>query len=227
MKRAARVGVTGKIASGKSTLARMMRAEGFDIIDTDSLAKELMLSDAALKKSIVQLLGPSAYTAKGLDRAFVAREVFGNEPTLRALEALVHPAVTAELEKRFAAASPGSIVGAESALILQSNLGRLFDYIVLVESSDEDVLARLQRVGKISEDDARKRLADQAYNSVRKENVDITLQNSGSEQEFGKRARGAIDLLKLLSGRDLPDVALHAITEEEEEEDIPESPEFS
>lgn len=215
MKRAARVGVTGKIASGKSTLAAMMRESGIEMIDTDLLAKELMVTDNEVRSAIVDLLGEQAYNAQGLNREFVAREIFGNDDKRFALEAIVHPAVTEELERRFSEAPAGSIVGAESALILQTDLPLIFDYIVLVDATDDVVLNRIKNAGKQEEADARQRLEDQAYASIRRDEVDITIQNSGSREEFEKRATAVVVLLKALSNRDLPEMPLHAIEEEE------------
>ena len=74
--RAIRIGITGKIGSGKSTLARLMAARGTTVIDTDSLAKELMERDPALRKAITALLGAQAYREDALDRAYVAGRIF-------------------------------------------------------------------------------------------------------------------------------------------------------
>ena len=197
-----------------------MREAGIEVIDTDSVAKQLMESSDGVRKLVTDLLGAEAYAGGTLDRAYVAKQIFGNGEKRLALERIVHPAVTTELERRFAAAEAGSIVAVESALILQSPvLVDLFDYIVLVDSPDEAVIARALSSGKLTEEDARKRLNDQHYSGVRRDAVDITIQNGGTMEEFVRRSKGVIELLKLMAMRDMPEVPLHALAEEEEFEE--------
>lgn len=218
MKRATRVGITGKLASGKSALAELMRKAGMEVIDTDQLAKDIMQSDPHVREQIIQLLGASAYNASGLDRAFVASEIFSDDVRRHALEAIVHPAVSKELERRFSRSEAGAIIAAESALILQTDLVGMFDYIVLVESDENASLERLRASGKMSDDDARKRLAGQSYDRELREAVDITIRNDGSKEEFQHRSQSVIALLKALATRDLPEVPLHSIEDDEEKE---------
>jgi dephospho-CoA kinase len=199
--------------------AQSMREAGIEVIDTDQLAKEIMQTDPSVRERIIALLGPSAYTSSGLDRKFIADRIFGDDTRRHALEAIVHPAVSAELERRFTAAEAGAIVAAESALILQTDLMGMFDYVILVEAGEEAALSRLGAAGKMTEEDARRRLAGQSYDRSLRQTVDISISNDGTIEEFHGRAQSVIGLLKALADRDLPDVPLHSIDDDDIEEE--------
>ena len=217
--RAIRIGITGKIGSGKSTLARLMAARGMTVIDTDSLAKELMERDPTLRKAITALLGAQAYREDALDRAYVAGRIFPDAQLRRELEAIVHPAVTRSIEEAFAKAAPGQKVAVESALILQTDLERHFDYILLVQAPDEVVLERLATGGRFTLEDLRARLAGQDWAGVDLDLADLRLENTGTEADLERRAGALLDLLDILALRSLPEQPLHSLEGEEEDGD--------
>ena len=93
--------ITGGIGSGKSMVSQLLKVMGYTVYDCDSRAKELMLTDAALKGQLTELLGPETYTADGqLNRPYVASRIFGNQKLLGQMNALVHPAVAADIRRR-------------------------------------------------------------------------------------------------------------------------------
>lgn len=93
--------ITGGIGSGKSMVSQLLKVMGYTVYDCDSRAKELMLTDTALKGQLTELLGPETYTADGqLNRPYVASRIFGNQKLLGQMNALVHPAVAADIRRR-------------------------------------------------------------------------------------------------------------------------------
>ena len=93
--------ITGGIGSGKSMVSQLLKVMGYTVYDCDSRAKELMLTDAALKGQLTELLGPETYAADGqLNRPYVASRIFGNQELLEQMNALVHPAVAADIRRR-------------------------------------------------------------------------------------------------------------------------------
>ena len=158
--RAIRIGITGKLGSGKSTLAKMMEVRGTVAVRSDGLARELMERDPALRAKLTQILGQQAFAQDTLDRKFVASRIFSDRTVRKQVEAVIHPGVTAELERSFEA-HPNEMVAVESALILQTCFRERFDYIILIESPDEEAIARVTQEGRMSKADAEVRLAVQ------------------------------------------------------------------
>ncbi len=93
--------ITGGIGSGKSMVSQLLKVMGYTVYDCDSRAKKLMLTDATLKGQLTELLGPETYAADGqLNRPYVASRIFGNQELLGQMNALVHPAVAADIRRR-------------------------------------------------------------------------------------------------------------------------------
>lgn len=156
--RSVRIGITGKLGSGKSVLLRLMAEHGFQIIHSDDLARELMERDGTVREQLIGILGQKTYFDGKLDRAFVASQIFHDKSLLAKVESVVHPAVTREVEKIFLAESPRP-VAVESALILKTRFQEIFDYIVLIESPEEASIQRVIQEGRLTRSQAEARLA--------------------------------------------------------------------
>lgn len=209
MKRAVRIGVTGKLGSGKSTLMQALAESGIRILNTDEIAKDIMVRDPNVHQAIVGLAGQEVFFEGELDRTLLASKLFKDSVLRQKLEAIVHPAVTREVEREFKQAPPGTIVAVESALILSSDFRRLFDYIILVDATNEAVIERINNFSHITEDDAKRRLRIQDYEHANYEEVDITIENSGTPEAFFGHAQTLAQMLKTLAQRDMPEHALH------------------
>ena len=145
------IGITGGIGSGKSVIAKQLREMGYAVYDTDSEAKRLIVEDAAVRKQMIQLFGSDVYKDGIYQTAFVAQRVFANKSLLSRLNAIVHPAVRADI-LRWATMqdSPsfrkGLGVGlcfVECAILYQAGFDTLCDKVVAV-TAPEDI--RLERV---------------------------------------------------------------------------------
>ncbi|MBQ1979803.1 MAG: dephospho-CoA kinase, partial [Alistipes sp.] len=88
-----KIGITGGIGSGKSTVCRLLEQYGAAVYDSDAEAKRLMNSDENLIKSLIETFGQECYNAEGLNRAYLAGRVFGDKEQLQRLNSIVHPAV--------------------------------------------------------------------------------------------------------------------------------------
>ena len=145
------IGITGGIGSGKSTIAKQLRAMGYAVYDTDSEAKRLIVEDAHVRQQIEQLFGNEVYKDGVYQTALVAQRVFADHSLLAQLNAIVHPAVKADIERRVSGiASRESRVEnqknlffIECAILYQAGFDSLCDKVVAV-TAPEDV--RLQRV---------------------------------------------------------------------------------
>jgi dephospho-CoA kinase len=195
-----RVGLTGGLGSGKSTVAALLRERGLTVLEADAIARELMEPGESVYGAIVEHFGPEVLRPDGrLDRARLAELVF-KQGRLPELNRIVHPPVVAEQERRMAEIfkrEPNAIVFVESALIFEAEAWgtvpewrRRFDRVVLVTAPEELKIERfLARIlaGDASgeerarvERDARARLAAQLPDSVKISRCDAVIDNAGS-----------------------------------------------
>ena len=145
------IGITGGIGSGKSVIAKQLREMGYAVYDTDSEAKRLIVEDAAVHKQMIQLFGSDVYKDGIYQTAFVAQRVFTDKSLLAQLNAIVHPAVRADiLQWATMQDSPsfrkGLGVGlcfVECAILYQAGFDSLCDKVVAVTAPEE---IRLERV---------------------------------------------------------------------------------
>lgn len=137
-----KVGITGGIGSGKSTVCRIFAQSGVALYDADSRAKELMATSAVLRQRIVESFGEEAYTSEGLNRAYLASRVFADAEQLRLLNSIVHPAVMEDFEQ-WAEAQEGVYVLFESAILFESGLADRVDTTVAIMAPES---LRVERV---------------------------------------------------------------------------------
>lgn len=184
-----RVGLTGGLGSGKSTVARMLGERGAYILNADEMGRALMQPGTAVFSQIVEKFGSEVVAPDGsLDRAALGRLAFQGG-RVEELNAIVHPATIAQQAAeiaRIAKTNPGAIVVIESALIFESKHGDLsrFDKLVLVTAPDALKIARFTVRTGLSEDEARQRLARQIPDAEKIGCVDYVLPNDGSLAEL-------------------------------------------
>ena len=144
-----KIAVTGGIGSGKSYVCDLIASKGFPVFNSDRWAKDLMVSDAQLKRAIEQLIGDEAYQLDQdhnirINQAYIASRIFGQAALRLQLEQLVHPVVRMEFEK-WVKEQTTALVFQESALILSTEYYKIFDAIVLVSCSDELRISRVMQ----------------------------------------------------------------------------------
>ena len=137
-----RVGLTGGIGTGKSTVAQIFRLLGVPIYDADFMAKKLMVEDDNLITSIKAEFGDDAYLGGKLNRQFLAEKVFVNEHLLEKLNSLVHPAVARDFSN-WAKHFSEKYILKEAALLFETGSYHDLDYLILVQSPLE---LRIQRI---------------------------------------------------------------------------------
>jgi dephospho-CoA kinase len=159
-----RYGLTGGIASGKSTVAAMLREQGFPVLEADRISHQLIEPDGAAYDEVVSLFGRGILQRDGsIDRKRLAALVFENREKLEELNSIVHPLVEQEIVRGFetlAAAGKHRAAFVEAALIFEAGLHSRLDGVVVAWCLPEQQLARLKERG-MSEGEARKRIAMQ------------------------------------------------------------------
>jgi dephospho-CoA kinase len=174
-----RVGLTGGIASGKSTVADELARRGAVVIDADRLAKEVVEPGTPELARVAERF-PGAVVDGRLDRAKLAAVVFVNPQARRDLERIIHPAVrkrAAELEQ---SAPPGSVVVHVIPLLVETGQESDFDLCVVVDVDHETQLSRLLARDGMTRAEAEARIGAQAAREQRLAAADVVIDNSGS-----------------------------------------------
>ncbi len=138
-----RVGLTGGIGTGKSTVALIFELLGIPVYDADSMAKKLMQDDDDLIATIKEEFGNETYVGGKLNRQFLAEMVFKSEPLLAKLNAIVHPAVAKDFTNWTTQYSSGFILK-EAALLFETGSYKELDYVILVQSPLETRVERIK-----------------------------------------------------------------------------------
>lgn len=176
-----KVGITGGIGSGKSTVCRLFAARGVAVYDTDAAAKRLMGEDETLKRAIIDRFGAESYTAEGLNRPYLAAQIFGNEEAREALNGLVHPAVTADFE-RWAEEQTGDYVVLESAILYEAGLDKHLDRVMAVLAPRALRLERAMKRDGATRDKIEQRMDAQMSDDELRERADVSLVNIFEEE---------------------------------------------
>ncbi len=193
---ALRVGLTGGLASGKSTVARWLREEGFEVVDADRLVAELYQPGGAGAAAVRALFGPEMLDERGgVDHPKVAARVFRDPEARFALEAAVHPLVRRRFEE-ISAKAEGVIV-LEATLLVEAGYVPGFDLVVTVEAPCE---LRLQRAVARGMDEAaaRARLLAQGDGEERRKAAHRILDNSGGVEHLRRQTDELLEELRRL-----------------------------
>ncbi len=176
-----KVGITGGIGSGKSTVCALLAARGAAVYDSDVAARRLMEEDGFLREGLVARFGAAVYRDGQLDRSYLAGVVFGNALALADLNALVHPAVRRDFEE-WAARQTGDYVVLESAIIFESGFDAVVDRTVAVLAPAEVRVERACRRDGSCPEAVRARMAAQTDDDTLCRRADFTLVNIVEEE---------------------------------------------
>jgi dephospho-CoA kinase len=169
------VGITGGIGSGKSTVARYLRAQGYKVYDSDFEAKKIQNCDANVRAATIQLFGNQAYTENEMNRAFVAKRVFEDKNLLQKLNEIVHPAVKNDFLKWVKDNSNEKIVFVESAILYESGFYSLVDKVLMISADKETRIRRVIRRDGATREHVVKRIENQTNTEDLKQRADIVL----------------------------------------------------
>jgi dephospho-CoA kinase len=179
-----RVGLTGGVGSGKSTVAARLQALGALVIDADRIAREVVEPGTPGYDAVVAHFGPDVVADDGtLDRPAIAAIVFADQAQRDALNAIVHPLVGERTARLMAATPAGAIVVHDIPLLVEGGLAEAFDTVVVVIADDDVRVTRLGDRG-MSPEDARARIAAQATDDQRRAAADIVIDNNGALDEL-------------------------------------------
>jgi dephospho-CoA kinase len=204
------VGLTGGIASGKSTFAAMLRLRGVPVVDADALAREAVAPGSPALARIAEAFGPEALLADGgLDRRWMAARVFADPAERRRLEAITHPAVrdlmAAEVSRL--AAEGHALVFYDVPLLFEVGLDAALDSIVVVWTPRAVQLERVAQRDGLTPFEAEARVAAQLPIDEKAARADFVVGNEGPPEALGPKADRLLADLRQGLGRKLPNAA--------------------
>lgn len=191
-----RVGLTGGIGAGKSTVARRLVELGATLVDADKVAREVVLPGTEGLARVVEAFGERVLDAEGgLDRPALAEIVFGDGSdggdARRRLNGILHPLIGQRTAELMAAAPPDGVLVQDVPLLVEAAMAAAFPLVVVVDAPEDVRVARLVTDRGMTEEEARARMAAQADEPARRAAADAWLDNSGSPEE----GRAAVDRL--------------------------------
>jgi len=156
-----KVGITGGIGSGKSTIADIFRLYGIKVYNSDERARALMNESEDVRLKVKSLFGDKAYKENELDRAFLGKIVFENEDLLKKLNAIVHPAVGIDYKSWCKKHHDAPYILKEAAVIFEAGIQEDLDYVILVTAPEEMRINRVMQRDNSDEQSVRARIANQ------------------------------------------------------------------
>jgi dephospho-CoA kinase len=182
-----RVGLTGGIGSGKSTVAQLLQEHGAVVIDADAISRELTAKGSPVLDQIRDAFGTHVLTDSGeLDRAALAKIVFDDETARERLNSIVHPAVRQEsarlVDEAARAETFSGVVVQDIPLLVETGQADSFDGVIVVEAPESVRIDRLVTARGMKEDDARSRIRSQATDDQRRAVATWIIDNSGDRE---------------------------------------------
>lgn len=182
-----RIGLTGGIGSGKSTVAALLAERGAVVIDADRIAREVVEPGTPGLAAVVAAFGDGVLAADGsLDRPALAAVVFADPEARKQLDGIVHPLVRDRGVQLAAGAPADAVLVNDVPLLVETGQAGSYDLVVVVEADLATRLARLVERG-VPEADARARIAAQATDEQRRAVADVVLDNSGTRDQLAEQ----------------------------------------
>ena len=189
-----KVAISGNIGSGKSTLANYLKSKDYPVINSDNISKKILSSDEVIKQKVKDEFGNEAYTNSGVNKKFLAEQVFSSSEKLSRLNSILHPevlqAIDLLVETKFA---DNKIIFIESAIVYEAGLESEFDYVVLVIADFDVRLRRSIKEGSYTENEFSIRDRNQIPDEQKEKKADFIFLNNDSKESLYNKA----DLLLL------------------------------
>jgi len=183
-----RVGLTGGVASGKSTVAALLADQGAVVVDSDVLAREVVEPGTPGLAAVAAAFGPGVLGADGrLDRVALGRQVFADESARKRLEGILHPLIRARAAQIEAAAAPGALVVHDIPLLVETGQASGFEAVLVVDVPVATQVDRMVTDRGWSREDAEARVAAQATREQRLAAATHVIDNTGTRDDLRER----------------------------------------
>lgn len=190
------IGLTGGIGSGKTTVARMLGDRGFHVVDADAIARDIVAPGSPALQELSETFGRGILLPDGsLNRGELAARAFIDKEHTELLNSITHPRIHEETQRRIAEA-PGDVVY-DMPLLVDNDLHHDMDLVIVVDVDPETRVKRLAGRG-IGEEDARRRIAAQIPDEVRRAAAHIIIDNNGSPEDLLPQVEAAVAKINAL-----------------------------
>jgi dephospho-CoA kinase len=184
------IGLTGGIASGKSTVAAELADLGAIVVDSDALARAVVAPGSEGLGLVREAFGPGAIAADGtMDRAAVAAIVFNDADARERLNGIIHPLVRAEGRRLVREAGPDAVVVQDVPLLVETGQAGAYDLVLVVQADMDERVARMVRDRGMTEEAARARIATQATDEQRRAAADVVIVNDAGLEDLRRATR--------------------------------------
>lgn len=179
-----KVGITGGIGSGKSTVSRFFSKLGVPVYDSDQRAKSLMQHDDSIIIKIKKEFGDGSYLNNVLNRSHIAEIVFKNELKLKQLNAIVHPVVRTDFNNWLSQNSNAKFFIKEAAIMIESGAYKDLDKLIVVNANREQKIKWIKKRDHLLLEDIENRIQNQLSDKIRNQYADFIIENNSSKKEL-------------------------------------------
>ena len=191
-----KVGLTGGIGAGKSTVAKILLELGFPVYNSDKRAKWLMNNDSILKNKITSIFGENSYINGVLNTNFISNIVFSNSKKIVHLNSLVHPFVSKDFDKWLKLNISHNIIFKEAAILIESGAYLKMNKIILVESRNDLKIERILKRDSTDYNSIKKRMDSQSSDTKNKKYVDYIIENNENLESLNIKVDLVIQQIK-------------------------------
>ena len=179
-----KVGITGGIGSGKSTVSSFFSVLGVPVYDSDKRAKFLMQHDNSIIGTIKKEFGERSYLNNQLNRSYIAEIVFKNESKLKQLNSIIHPAVRTDFNNWLSQNSNAKFVIKEAAIMIESGAYKEMDKLIVVNAKRDQKIKRIKKRDHLSLEDIENRIQNQLSDEIRNQYADFIIENNSGKMEL-------------------------------------------
>ena len=197
-----RVGLTGSMGSGKTTVASIFKNLGAVVLDADQICRDLVLPTKPAWQEVIDAFGTGILNEdQSIDRKKLAHIVFNDDAQKKQLENILHPKVISEemrLSREIFQKDPQSIIIIEAALLIESGNYRQMDKVIVVTCDEEKLIRRAMARSSMTLEEAQKRVQSQMSQEEKSQRADYILKNDGSMEDLTKKVQELFNELKTL-----------------------------
>ncbi|TRX48683.1 dephospho-CoA kinase [Corynebacterium guaraldiae] len=197
------IGLTGGIGSGKSTVAQLLVRHGWELVDADQIARDIVEPGQPALAELAQAFGDDILQEDGsLDRGLLASRAFASREKTAVLNSITHPRINEETQARFDAArqAGADFVVYDMPLLVDKGLHKDMDATIVVDVDAEERVRRLVAYRGLDEEDARRRIAAQIPDDVRRAAADFIIDNNGPREALDEQVEEVVEKLRARLG---------------------------
>lgn len=180
-----KIGITGGIGTGKTTVAKIIEANGFTVLNADDTARKLMQTDKEIRRKLIEKFGSEVFIDNKLNSKFISNIVFNDKNKLKLLNSIVHPATIKNISEEITERQKTeNLIFVESALVFEAKMEELFDHVLLVTADDDKRIERIKIRNDYSDSEILKIIENQIPENIKKSKSDFIIINNGNLEDL-------------------------------------------